>query len=343
MPDKSYITKITLPSGNTYYVKDEEARDLIESLMSATKWLGVTTSAITDGSDLNPITIDGKSVTAVAGDIVSKGSAEFIFNGTTWQAFGDLSALGALAYKSKASGTFTPAGTVSKPTFSGEELTSTGSVTATGNVTISKGNGAANYTPEGDVSKPTFSGDEMTSTGKVTPAGSVTISKGNGTANYTPEGTVSKPDVTVTPTTDNVYSITDVGTLPTATMPTMSTTVANETLTIGWSDGSFSQGTLPTKGAAQSVLTGVSAALAAAPAFTGTGAELKAAFEGTEANVSVKGTPTGEVSKPSFTGTGADLEASFAGTAASVSVKGTPAGTVSQPTFEGTAGTVEVE
>jgi len=35
MPDKQYISKITLPNGQTYDIKDQEARDLIEGLASA--------------------------------------------------------------------------------------------------------------------------------------------------------------------------------------------------------------------------------------------------------------------------------------------------------------------
>ena len=31
---KTYISKVKLPSGNTYYIKDEEARDMIAAGMS---------------------------------------------------------------------------------------------------------------------------------------------------------------------------------------------------------------------------------------------------------------------------------------------------------------------
>ena len=91
------ISKITLPSGNTYDIKDATARELIENLTGYTKYLGVTTTALADGVTTNPIIINGESVTAAAGDIAVYGNGEFIFNGTAWQAFGDLSALGALA------------------------------------------------------------------------------------------------------------------------------------------------------------------------------------------------------------------------------------------------------
>lgn len=388
--DKNYIGQINL-GGVVYDLKDLEARADIEeikdTLTGGVHLVGTTTTELTDGATTKPIQVGGKSYTQKNGDIVyvENGSGaitkEFLWNGTKWIELGDLTTLGALAYKDSASATYTPAGTVSQPTFSGSELTSTGSFTPDGSVEIEVGDGTANYTPAGTVSQPTFSGSELTSTGTFTPAGtvsqpsftgttlestgnftpagtvsqptfsgselestgtytpagSVAVSVGAGAANYTPAGSVSKPDITVTPTTDDVYSITDVGTLPVLT-----TDVTNEVLTI-----SFAQGTLPTKGAAQTVMTGASAALDNAPSFTGTGVDLEAAFTGTQANLSVTGTPAGTVSQPSFTGTqgavsvsgtpeGTVSQPTFSGTEGNLSVAGTPAGTVSQPTFTGT-------
>jgi hypothetical protein len=53
-----------------------------------THYRGTTTTALTDGSTTNPITIDGESYTAVFGDIVVYSSSEFIFDGTQWSEFG---------------------------------------------------------------------------------------------------------------------------------------------------------------------------------------------------------------------------------------------------------------
>lgn len=106
MPD---ISQITLPSGTTYDIKDTQARQ-------AKTWIGITTTALTDGATTNPITIKGESVAAAEGNITSYDGQEFIFNGTYWQEFGDLSDLGTLAYKDSASGSYTPAGSVSAPT-----------------------------------------------------------------------------------------------------------------------------------------------------------------------------------------------------------------------------------
>ena len=299
------LKKITLPSGTTYNIVDQGARDLIAAIEGGTAWLGVTTTPLTDGATTNPITIDGESVTAKTGNMVAYQKKEFVFNGTSWQEFGDLSALGDLAYKDSATGSYTPAGTVSKPTFTGTE-----------------GNVSASFTPAGTVSKPTFTGTEGNVSASFTPAGSVSISKGTGTANYTPEGTVSKPTITVTPNTTTVNSITAVGTLPELTM-----TVANETLTFGWNAGS-----LPTKGSNTTVVTGIKSATSTQPSFTGTGAELKATFSGTAGTATGKFTPSGSVSQPTFTGT-----------AGSATGKFTPSGSVSQPTFTGTGATITVE
>ena len=336
------ISKITLPSGTTYDLKDAQAREDIEEIRDAiaggVTFMGETTTALTDGATTNPITINGNSVTAIKGYLVVYNSKEFVFDGTHWIEMGDLSVLGALAYKDSASGSYTPAGTVSQPTFTG----------SSSNVTVTTAdNASGNYQPKGTVSQPTFSGSSLTSTGNFTPAGSVSVATAttenktaavspaaSGTATYTPAGSVSAPTITVATagSTATVNSITDVGTLP-----TFSATVANENLTLG-----FTQGTLPTKGANQIVKTGDAAYSASQPSFTGTGVRLvtgniavpktfTGSFTGTEGEVSVSGTPAGTVSQPTFTGTKTQISGTV-----------TPNGSVSQPTFTGTAATIQV-
>lgn len=80
-------------------------------------YIGKTTTPLTDGATTNPITINGQSVMAKKGNIAIYNKQEFIFDGTEWNAFGDDSGLGDLAFKDTAAGTFTPAGTISAPTF----------------------------------------------------------------------------------------------------------------------------------------------------------------------------------------------------------------------------------
>lgn len=130
------VYEITLPSGNVYYLTDYDVRNwigdgttsgaekrladaetAIAALSNATHWIGITTTALTDGSTTNPITINGQSVTAVSGDIAAyqptgEPEEEFIFNGTSWQKFGgSIGTLGNMAYVDEGEATFTPGGT----------------------------------------------------------------------------------------------------------------------------------------------------------------------------------------------------------------------------------------
>lgn len=315
------ISKITLPSGTTYDIKDATAR---AAIAGGTTFLGITTTELTDGASTATIIVNGESVSAINGGIAIYGHKEFIYSNADnkWHEIGDTTDLGDLAWKDTASGNFTPAGSVSKPTFTGSATTSTGK-----------------FTPEGSVSQPSFTGSEGNVSVSGTPAG--TISKGTGTANYTPEGSVSTPTITVTLNTANKYvassatgggSVTN-GSAASCTLPELTTAVQNETLTIGWSAGSFSPNTptavtLPSF-SSQTIASSVKTATSTQPSFTGTGAELK--FTGSQMSSTGKFTPSGSVSQPTFTGSEGD-----------VSVSGTPSGSVSQPTFTGTQGTVTV-
>ena len=328
------ISKITLPTGSTYDIKDTVAREAIAGMVSMD--FVVCSSAANTPKDVEW----DNSGTTVTGTLEASSStigkiylvpansgtrdifAEFLtINASgsyTWEMFGNtdmtLDNLGDLAYKNSATGSFTPSGSVSTPTFTGSSTTSTGK-----------------FTPSGSVSTPTFTGTAGSISASGTPSGTVSISTGSGTANYTPAGTVSTPTITVTPSTTTVNSITAVGTLPSCTLPSLSTSVSNETLTLSWTEGSFSAGSLPTKGDDTTVATGISSATSTQPTFSGTGAELTATFSGTSSTFTGSFTPEGSVSQPTFTGTEGN-----------VSVTGTPEGSVSQPSFTGTAGTVTV-
>ena len=86
---KQYISKITVPvtvdgsvQNITFDIKDTEARELISALGDACYWIGVTTTALTDGATTNPITVSGESVTAKVGGMAQYSGEEFVFNGT---------------------------------------------------------------------------------------------------------------------------------------------------------------------------------------------------------------------------------------------------------------------
>ena len=317
------ISKITLPSGNSYDIKDAVARAQIGG---AIKIKGTTTTALTDEATTNPIKINSADYTAVANDAVFYNKKEFVFDGTKWHEFGDMSGLGSLATKNSASGTVSVpksasfTGTAKNVSVSG---TTTGSVSVTkSTVTVSKAtSGTATYTPAGSNAASSVSGSCA-----VTPSG--TISEGTGTANYTPKGSVAAPTISVKTagSTTSVTPFGSAGTLPSATMPTY--TVANETLTI--TAGSFSAGTLPSAGTAVTVKTGDAAYQATAPTFTGTGAELK--FTGSSSSGTISGTAAAQT----FTGQGARLVtdsevatgASFTGASMTSTGSYTPEGTV---------------
>ena len=174
MPD---IKKITLPSGNTYDLVDAGARDLISALSGSTAFLGLTTTALTDGATTNPITVNGSSVTATTGNIVVYESAEYIWDGAKWVEFGDLSSLGDLAYKDTASVSFS-GGTTDKCL--GSDATFTTSVTPT----TTNIKATASGTVVGASSTDKCLGSDATFTTSVTPTTSklVTTSVPNVTA-----------------------------------------------------------------------------------------------------------------------------------------------------------------
>lgn len=112
------ISQITLPVevdgqmvSTIFDIKDATARQMIEDLGHALYWIGVTTTALTDGGTTNPIQVNGEPVTATLGGMASYEGLEFVWNGSAWQAMGHAN-FGSLAFKSSASGSYTPAGTL---------------------------------------------------------------------------------------------------------------------------------------------------------------------------------------------------------------------------------------
>ena len=219
--------EITLPSGNAYYLKDNEVRQWVgdgttsgaekrittletevAKLSNATHWLGVTTTSLTDGSTTNPITINGESVTAVSGDIVQDSNGnEYIFNGTAWQALGSsVGTLKAFAYVDTGEVTITPAGSNASSSVSGTcSVTPSGSVSGTA-VTLS-----------------------TTSVGSVTDAGSMpTFTVTNEILTISAGATPTVSSVTVA---DGVDTVTDPTFTGSASSGTISGTAAAQTFT----------------------------------------------------------------------------------------------------------------
>ena len=302
MPD---ISKITLPSGTTYDIKDATARAQIEALVGgdAVIFIGVSSTSLTDGGNEKP-TIDGEQKNPEAGQLFFYQTQEFIYGpDNKWHQLGSLDTLGALAHKNSATGNYQPAGTVSQPTFSGDVLSSTGK-----------------FTPQGSVEVVTKSTSNKTA--------AVTTESGNIT--YTPAGEISAPTINVstagaTTTIKNPSSVTVakevVAAAPGAEAPANNITyysVNNQTLSLyqlGYTTGSSISTTNV------DVKTGDATYSASQPVFTGTGVRLV----------------TGDIPVPSA------YTATFSGAENDVNVTGTPSGSVTQPTFQGTPATITVE
>lgn len=219
----SYIQELVV-GGSSYFLKDKDARDAIDKLSSYTEFLGVTTTNVKTSTTANPVTIGGQQVTAKKGDIVIYEAGEFIWDGSAWAEFGDLSGiydqLGDLAFNDEASASYTPAGTISV---------------------------------SGD-----FTGKEATITVSGSTTGSITVASDSATGNYTPAGSVS---VVLDPATLNVVNSATQGTLPTFEASLLTATVSSETLTFSLEANGFNQGTLPTF-TTSSVLNGVTVSTA---------------------------------------------------------------------------------
>lgn len=253
MADELTVWEFQSKSGAVYKLVDQGARDLIKELMNFREWLGVTTSAVEDGATINPVIIAGEEVTAVTGDVVSRSSdnKDFIMSSTgKWQNFGELSGLGSLAFKNYVEATYTPAGTVSQPTFTGTE-----------------------FTPAGTVSQPTFSGSELTSTGSYTPTGTVSnVAVGSKTVKqFKSAGTL--PDLSVS----NHRIIFTEGVLP-----------SGEDVSVG--DGSVTTQPSFSGTAATISVKGTPAGTVSQPTFTGTpvtptGTVSQPTFTGTQATI----------------------------------------------------------
>ena len=352
------ISKITLPSGTTYNLKDAEARSQIQALTGgdAVVFVGVSETELTDGGNQTP-KVNNVNITPATGQLFFYGTEQFVWGpDNKWHGLGSLDSLGSLAYKNSASGSYKPEGTISQPVFTGSSSNVT--ITATDNA-------SGNYQPKGTISQPTFTGSNSTFTGTFTPNGTVTVTTKtvsnktaavipaeSGEVTYTPGGSIDAPIISVvgtggsTTTIKNPTSVTVAKTVvaaaPGATAPSNAITyydVTNQNLRLyqlGYTTGA----SITTSNV--TVKNGDAAYVASQPTFTGTGVRLvtggisvpntyQATWSGIENNISVSGTPNGTVSKPTFTGT----KAQISGTT-------TAQGSISQPTFTGTSKTVTV-
>ena len=387
------ISKITLPNGNVYNIKDSEAREQLKAFAggNAVVFMGVSSTALTDGGNQNP-TVNGQTVTTKSpGQLyfVQGSSKEYVYGADEkWHELGNLESLGSLAYKNTVKYDKTTSASLNaNPTFTGNSVhlvTDDISIpnSFTSNFTGTQEDISVTGTPTGEISIPnftgtgvrlvtdniaipssaSFSGNLLTSTGSITPSGSVSVTTkttanktaivsaaSSGTATYTPEGSIETPTISVktagsTTTIKNPSSATVAKTVvtaaPGATAPANNLTyysVTDENLSLyqlGYTTGA----SITT--ANVTVKTGDAEYESTQPTFNGTGVRLvtgnipvpstyEASFTGSASDISVSGTPSGSIG---LTTSNTTVTVS---PAASGTVTYTPSGTISQPTFTG--------
>jgi hypothetical protein len=299
---------ITLPAdSNTHYTSKNIVADSGTAIgNAAVTGNGVYLNHLEESAVKSSHKITGAGITNVTSD--SSGNITIT---STPTASSIESALGYAPSAPTHTHTYTPAGSVSQPSFVGSQATI-----------------STKYTPAGSVSQPTFSGTAATSGG---PSATTKVATASHTHSYTPAGTVSQPTFTGTSATTTTPSGSQ-SVIKTATMPTLTGAVANKCLTLTWTAGSTSSVNVSSTSHTHTV---VATGTVSQPTFTGTAATIAATADNTTNVTSVGSaghthstTATGTVSKPTFTGTEATISTTY-----------TPAGTVSKPTFTGSQGT----
>ena len=169
MPDTTkYFSRFTGTDGVTYIVKDSAAREAIATLQANVPVRSTSAATTPAGVTWNDGSSDITGTLAASADTTGKmylvpnsHGARNVFDEYmtfqtaadpatyVWELIGDtevhLSDLGTLAYQNGATGSFTPEGTVSQPSFTGTEAEV-----------------AVSGTPTGTVSQPTFTGTQGT-------------------------------------------------------------------------------------------------------------------------------------------------------------------------------------
>lgn len=357
----STISTITLPTGTTYYFKDAEAREQIEELASYSDFLGVTGTTLKDGDDTNPIMIGGEEVTAESGNIVLYNSKEFIWNGTAWAEFGDLSALaeqlGDLAYADEVRGDYLPEGRISgefigkesnvelfvnmielcnslnqKTRFNGQEsnISASGTV-ASQDIIISGGEGTTTYTPAGTIVNKGFTGTQSTISLNYTPEGTVTASfegsQGTVTTSGVPAGVVTIGEI--------VASLTGNYT-PQGTINGVVTAVTTTSVTV---NSVTDRGTLPSLTGDYTSLLKVNVSNEDLT-FTAISNWFSAGALPTISSVAFNAVSSVTTSDVALSGTTVLISAGFSGTDTTFSGTFTPAGNVVNGNFAGTPATI---
>ena len=142
---------------------EELLLELLDKGIGGITYIGVTTTALTDGCSTVPVIVDGEFIYPDRGDCVFYNGIEFIWNGDVWQKNGSSQELGALAYKDSASGTISGFVTGVNSTFVGEGISATSEYIPQGNISeieLSKEQ-IASFSDAGTLPSCTFPGIEV--------------------------------------------------------------------------------------------------------------------------------------------------------------------------------------
>ena len=242
----SVISKLTIGE-KTYYLKDAEARQLLETLGTAAQKdvaagvsaeeQGLVTGAMVQAAIAGiagsmhfrgVFTSTAEVTDPAAGDVIIVGVKEYVYGGdpAAWHELGDESIY---ALKTVTIGTQNLSANINLDTLAadmglgklakkdsatgtvaGQTITgvkATGSVTGSINVALNQTATAATLAKSGYTPSGSIAAD-------VTPSGTVSIAK-DAKNGVQISGSVSAPTVTVTPATDTIKKVTSVGTLPT--------------------------------------------------------------------------------------------------------------------------------
>lgn len=240
-------------------------------LSKALKFVGTTTTALTDGATTKPITINSASYTQEDGDvvIVSGTDQEFVWTGSAWEELGNASSHSKVGHNHDI--TILPAGSIGNTSLTPAGTVSTPTITVTPNTTTVNSITAVGTLPSLTYSKATASKIKSWSGGTLPSAslsgGTLTGSVSNG------------PNRVVTLSHTNPTLTFSAGSLPSLTYEDV-----DASLITNWSAG-----TLPTKGSNTTVVTGIKSATSTQPTFTGTAASHNHTFTGTSATLTTSG------------------------------------------------------
>lgn len=285
MPNPT-ISQLRASNNQLYDIVDQGARDLIDQLGAVTKYVGELSptdthySSFEDGVTYTTVVVkEGqsgtKTITAEAGDILTKTGKEFIFDGTAWREFGDASELGNFAYADTGTVSIKPKGTnaASSVTFTshtkdnvlGESTTFTNASSSVSFGTPSKDNVLGVDTDFTATAPEVTVGTPSTATVLKSDV-TATVPKSTPTSKYmaaTATGTATSNSKLVTTSVPNV---TNVGSA--SVVPSFGAVVTDGVLSFNWDAGSAS--VPPTLGTAITVATGsVNASGAGASVATG--------------------------------------------------------------------------